>query len=167
MKLLLATTRFSFWYWKFGGTVKITLYVHMVQFRIWHVTMILSPTWNSHNFDFRWAIYDIGTKKRNNTKIQFPRWWLNSFRSSCTPLFTGRAHLIFYLKNRGKSQIQAKFRDKNPIVSLCKFTLDACKWGCPRTIPETYHSNIGPWLVWFPNPLAAGSDFFKSDGDPV
>ena len=24
-----------------------------------------------------------------------------------------------------------------------------------------------PNLVWFPNPLAAGSDFFKSDGDPV
>ena len=22
-------------------------------------------------------------------------------------------------------------------------------------------------LVWFPNPLAIGSDFFKSDGDPV
>ena len=22
-------------------------------------------------------------------------------------------------------------------------------------------------IVWFPNPLAAGSDFFKSDGDPV
>ena len=22
-------------------------------------------------------------------------------------------------------------------------------------------------LVWFPNPLAAGSDFFKADGDPV
>ena len=22
-------------------------------------------------------------------------------------------------------------------------------------------------LVWFPNPLAAGRNFFKSDGDPV
>ena len=26
--------------------------------------------------------------------------------------------------------------------------------------------SLGGWLVWFLNPLTAGSDFFKSDGDP-
>ena len=118
--------------------------------------MILSSTWKSHNFVFRWAIYDndIGTKKMKTTKIQFLRWWLHLFRSSCTPLFTERAHLIFYLKNLGKSLIRTKIRVRNPILSFCNFTLDACKWGCPRTIPETYHSSIGPWptLLTHPDP---------------
>ena len=27
--------------------------------------------------------------------------------------------------------------------------------------------HASPGIVWFPNPLAAESDFFKSDGDPV
>ena len=53
--------------------------------------------------------------------------------------------MIFYLKNLGKSQTRTKIRVRNPILSFCNFTLDACKWGCPRTIPETYHSSIGPW----------------------
>ena len=33
--------------------------------------------------------------------------------------------------------------------------------------PAAGWGDCGLTLVWFPNPLAAGSDFFNSDGDPV
>ena len=115
----------------------------MGQFRIWHVIIILTSTWNSHNFDLRWAIYDIGTKKRKTIKIKFPRWWLHLFRSSCT--LYSKGGLISTLKISENRRFRLKLGLEYPLLSLCNFTMDACKWGCPRTIPETYHSSIGPW----------------------
>ena len=34
-------------------------------------------------------------------------------------------------------------------------------------VASTGRNDTYQTLVWFPNPLAIGSDFFKSDGDPV
>ena len=38
-------------------------------------------------------------------------------------------------------------------------------WGRHGSV--MFEGRVRKILVWFPNPLSAGSDFFKSDGDPI